>query len=100
VWGASHQSRFSSRWPNPMSGSEEPRSQPPDMITRHDQKSYRLSGRDAHQPLRGAAEDGDAVRVAEAGRRHHEVDLGAGPREWIVGADHDLANAGLGDQMA
>ena len=34
------------------------------------------------------------------GRRQHEVDLGAGPRERIVGADHDLADAGLGDQVA
>ena len=30
----------------------------------------------------------------------HEVDLRAGPRERVVGADHDLAGAGFRDQVA
>ena len=38
--------------------------------------------------------------VAQARRVEHEVDLGAGPRERVVGADHDLAGTGLGDQVA
>ena len=38
--------------------------------------------------------------VAQARRVEHEIDLGAGPRERVVGADHDLAGTGLGDQVA
>src|SRR5258707_551822 len=55
---------------------------------------------DTEQLGRRAAQDGDALVVAEARRLQHEVDLGAGPRERIVGPDHDLAGPGLGDQVA
>src|ERR1700738_2433160 len=55
---------------------------------------------EAEQLRRRAAQYRDPLGVAQTGRRQHEVDLGAGPRERIVGADHDLAGAGLGDQVA
>ena len=58
------------------------------------------SGGDAEQPCRRAAEDRDPFVVAQSRRVEHEVDLGAGPRERIVGADHDLAGTGFGDQVA
>src|SRR4051812_19584301 len=58
------------------------------------------SGFDTQQLCRRAAENGDALLVAEAGRAQYEVDLGGGPRERIVGADHDLAGTTLGDQVA
>ena len=48
----------------------------------------------------GAAEDRDAVLAAEARNRHDVIDRHLVPREWVVGADHDLADPGLGDQMA
>jgi formylglycine-generating enzyme required for sulfatase activity len=48
----------------------------------------------------GAAEDGDALVVAEAGDRHDVVDRYLVPRERVVGADHHLADAALGDQVA
>src|ERR1700730_4341264 len=48
----------------------------------------------------GAAEDGDAVVVAQARDRHDVIDRHLVPRERVVGADHHLAHTGLGDQVA
>ena len=59
-----------------------------------------MSGIYAEEPASRAPEDRHAVGVAQARRVQHQVDLGAGPREGIVGADHDLADAALGDQVA
>src|SRR6516164_7056662 len=58
------------------------------------------SGIDAEQLCCGSAEDRDAVVVAQARDRHDVVDRDAVPRERVVGADDDLADAGLGDQVA
>src|SRR5205807_233837 len=61
---------------------------------------YAPSGRDAEQLRRSSAEDCDPLVVAQSRCAEHEVDLGAGPREWIVGPDHDLARTGFRDQVA
>src|ERR1700730_1660634 len=55
---------------------------------------------DAEQLGCGAAEDGDLVVVAEARGREDVIDRHLVPRERVVGADHHLADAGLGDQVA
>ena len=59
-----------------------------------------FSGRDAEQPRRGSAQDRDPFVVGEPRRVGARIDLGAGPRERVVGADHDLAGAGFRDQVA
>src|SRR3954453_18066569 len=64
------------------------------------QVSWRISDSNAKQPGGGSAEDRNPLVVAQSRRAEHEVDLGAGPRERVVGADHDLARTGLRDQMA
>src|SRR5437868_5908534 len=43
---------------------------------------------DAEELGGGAAEDGDALVVAQAGDRHDVVDRHLVPRERVVGADH------------
>src|SRR5580704_19762006 len=58
------------------------------------------SGPDAKQLCRGAAVDRDAIVVAEARYRHDVIHGDLVPREWVVGADHDLVYTGLGDQVA
>src|SRR6185312_939068 len=58
------------------------------------------SGSDAEQPSRGAAQDGNPLVVGQPWRVEHEINLGAGPWERVVGADHDLPRTGFGDQVA
>src|SRR5258707_10674738 len=58
------------------------------------------SGRDTEQPRGGAAQDRDPLVFTQSWRGEHEIDLRAGPGEWIVGPDHDLAGTAFGDQMA
>src|SRR3984893_18703458 len=55
---------------------------------------------DAEQLCCGAAEDGDLVVGAEARGREDMIDRHLVPRERVVGADDDLADAGFGDQVA
>jgi hypothetical protein len=55
---------------------------------------------DAEELRGGAAEDGDAVVVAQARDRQDVVDRHLVPRERVVGADHHLAHTALGDQVA
>src|SRR5229473_8082017 len=55
---------------------------------------------DAEQPRRGSAQDGDALVVVQSRRVEHEIDLRAGPRERVVGPDHDLTGPGFRDQVA
>ena len=52
---------------------------------------------DPEQLRGGAAEDRDAVVVAEAGCRQDAVDRDAVPWERVVGAEDQLAGAGFGD---
>src|ERR1700719_605466 len=55
---------------------------------------------DAEELGGGAAEDGDALVVAQARDRHDMVDRHLVPRERVVGADHRLADGAFGDQVA
>src|SRR5689334_12046885 len=71
--------------------------------TTRDRKAGSLHDRaslNAQQLCRGAAEDRDALLIGETGCGHHQLDLGAGPGERIVGPDQNPIGTGLGDQMA
>src|ERR1043165_1424237 len=53
------------------------------------------------QQTRGVAvKNGDLIGDRELGSREHVIDGGLGPRVRIVGADHELARADLGGEVA
>jgi hypothetical protein len=58
------------------------------------------SGSDAEQPCRGSAEERDSLVVAQSRRVEHQVDLRAGPRERVVGADNLNASTNVLIAMA
>src|SRR5579864_6440490 len=55
--------------------------------------------RDLQQLTHGAAKDGDALGVAQAGLRHHVIHGGVRPRKGIVRSQTDLARADHCDQV-
>src|SRR5438067_13801295 len=54
---------------------------------------------DAEQFCRGGAENLDAIGVAQAGDRHDVIDRRGVPREWVIGAEEHVIDAGLGEQV-
>src|SRR5438552_5007825 len=58
------------------------------------------SGLDAQERHGGAAEHGELVLVAQAGRAEHVVDCGLGPRIRKVGPDDELLGPRLGGEVA
>src|SRR6266446_5754715 len=65
-----------------------------------DSPTAQLCSVDAEELGCSAAEDGDLVVVAQARGREDVIDRHLVPRERVVGADHHLADTGLGDQVA